>query len=91
MNLKGNSATFYLNESGKTFLYSTMVNDLPVWDLGDGRHGIVAADVEESEDLGVWLRFERDSISKFFLLRREFIDGIEFNNDEKRKVIGLRG
>jgi hypothetical protein len=91
VNLNGKNAAFYLSEEGKIFLDSIKGGRLSVFDVGDGRHGIVTTDVEESEDLGVWLRFERGSVSKFVLLRWEFIVGIEFNNDEKSKVIGLRG
>ncbi|MGD0522050.1 MAG: hypothetical protein ABSA48_12405 [Terracidiphilus sp.] len=90
MNLKGKSAAFYLSEEGKTLLGLIMDGRLCIFDLGGGQHGIVNADVEESEDLGVWLRLERNGPSKFFLLRWEFIVGIEVN-DEKGKVIGLRG
>lgn len=91
MNLSGKYAEFYLTEEGKALLDTIAASGLSVFDIGNGSHGIVAADIEESEDLGVWLRFERHGLSKFFLLRWEFIIGIEFSKDEKGKVIGLRG
>ncbi len=91
MNLNGKNATIYLSEEGKILLGRIMGDGLSVFDVGDDLHGIVTTDVEESEDLGAWLRFKRGGVSKFFLLRWEFIVGIEFNNDEKSKVIGLRG
>jgi hypothetical protein len=91
VNLRGKNATLYLSEGGKTFLNSIIGDSLQVWDLGDDQHGIVTADLEESEDLCVWLRVERDGVPKFLLLLWEFIVGIEFTNDEKGKVFGLRG
>ena len=90
MNLKGKSATFYLSEEGRSFLDSVAGDGLYVFDVGNGRHGIITADVEDSEDLGVWIRVKRRGGSKFFLLRWEFIIGIEIG-EEKSKVIGLRG
>ena len=90
MNLKGKNATFYLSEEGKSFLGSVAGDGLYVFDVGNGRHGIVTADIEDSEDLGVWIRVERGGESKFFLLRWEFILGTEIG-EEKRKVFGLRG
>ena len=91
MNLNGKNATFYLSQGGKTYLSSMIGNNLPVWDLGDTQQGMLSADVEESEDLGVWLRLKREGEAKLFLVRWDFIVGIEFTNDQKGKVIGLRG
>jgi hypothetical protein len=90
VNLKGKSATFYLSEEGKSFLSSVARDELYVFDVGNGQNGIVTADVEDSEDLGVWICVERKGESKFFLLRWEFILGAEIG-EEKRKVFGLRG
>jgi hypothetical protein len=91
VNLNGKNASIYLSEEGKIFPDAIVGGRLSVFDAGDGQHGIVTADVEESEDLGVWLRLERDGTSRFFLIRWEFIVGVEFNNDGKGRVFGLRG
>ena len=90
MNLKGKSATFYLSEEGESFLGSVADDVLYVSNVGNGRPGIVSGTIEESEDLGVWIRVERQGESKFFLLRWEFILGTEIG-EEKHKVFGLRG
>jgi hypothetical protein len=91
VNLNGKNAAIYLSSEGAKLLSLIKSGSFSVWDVGSGQHGVVIADVEESEDLGVWLRFEREGASRFFLLRWEFVVGIEFNNDDKGRVLGLRG
>jgi hypothetical protein len=79
--LTGRNTAFHLTEEGKAFFHHV---------TGEGPWDTVSADVEETDDVGIWLRMERGGGSKFLLLRWEFILGIEVR-DEKGKVVGLRG
>jgi hypothetical protein len=51
---------------------------------------VVSVDVEETDDIGIWVRVERKSSTHVLLIRWEFILGIELPVDSG-KVIGLRG
>lgn len=89
MKLQGRDTTIYLTEEGRMFLNSAEAEGLSARTLGDGRWGIVMADVEETDELGIWLRFERERSLRFLLLRWGFVLGIEVN-DKKNNVIGLK-
>jgi hypothetical protein len=47
-------------------------------------------DVVESEDLGLWIRTERGGLQRVFLLRWEYILGIDLESG-KARLIGMRG
>jgi hypothetical protein len=70
-----------LTNDGKQILALAAVN-LPDSDR-------ILFSVEESEDLGLWLRLSREGQPTFFLLRWEYILGIELLA-ETGKVVGLR-
>jgi len=80
MKLAGRSnAVLYLTEDGGSFLHQL---------TGQGPWVYAMADVEDSDDMGVWLRMRRESESKYLLLRWEYILGIEVD-EEKGRAIGL--
>ena len=81
MKLAGrNNAVFYLSEDGGSFF-----NQL----TGQGPWVYVMADVEDTDDVGVWLRMQRDNESKYLLLRWEYILGVEIS-EEKGRIVGLK-
>ena len=81
MRLAGRRVTFFLSEDGREF-----VSELLVF----SSRNVVTVEVEETDDVGIWVRVERKSIAHVLLLRWEFILGIELPVDSG-KVIGLRG
>jgi hypothetical protein len=52
--------------------------------------GLLAVAVEESEDLGLWIRLRRAEGVHIFLLRWEYVLGIDFATPLS-KVVGLKG
>ena len=82
MRLAGQTVAVILTEEGKQVL-SLAAADLPDNDL-------VLVSVEESEDLGLWIRLTRQDQMHFFLLRWEYILGIDLPTGIG-KVVGLRG
>ena len=46
--------------------------------------------IEESEDLGLWIRLQREDQMHLFLLRWEYILGIDLPTG-LGKVVGLKG
>jgi len=47
--------------------------------------------VHETEDLGIWIRIQRDDEEHLFLLRWEYVLGLDVRNEVENKVFGLRG
>ncbi len=82
MRLAGQTVAVILTEEGKQVLDLAAVN-LPENDR-------VLISVEESEDLGLWIRIVREDQMHFFLLRWEYILGIDLPTNLGR-VVGLRG
>jgi len=82
LRLAGQTVAVILTEEGKQVL-SLAAADLPDNDL-------VLVSVEESEDLGLWIRLTRQDQMHFFLLRWEYILGIDLPTGIG-KVVGLRG
>jgi hypothetical protein len=80
--LAGQTVAVILTEEGKQVLDLAAVN-LPENDR-------VLISVEESEDLGLWIRIVREDQMHFFLLRWEYILGIDLPTNLGR-VVGLRG
>ncbi len=81
MKLTGRNTAFFLTEEGQAFFQMV---------TREGPWVSVSADVEETDDVGIWLRMERSGSPRFLLLRWEFILGIEVQ-DEKVRAFGLRG
>ena len=81
MRLAGRRATFFLSEDGKDFYHR--VDDVPKLEP-------VTVDVEETDDVGVWIREWWKTDRHVLLLRWEFILGIELPVDSGN-VVGLRG
>ena len=81
MKLAGrNNAVFYLSEDGGSFFHQL---------TGEEPWVYVMADVEDTDDVGVWLRMQRDNESKYLLLRWEYILGVEVS-EEKGRIVGLK-
>jgi hypothetical protein len=79
--LAGQAVTILLAEGGKEIL------SLAAVDVADPPRLLVF--VEESEDLGVWIRVPRKGVMYIFLLRWEYILGISLQSGMGR-VIGMR-
>ena len=81
MRLAGRRATFVLSEEGREFYFQ--FDGVPKLDP-------VTVDVEETDDVGVWIRVWWKPDRHVLLLRWEFILGIELPVDTGN-VVGLRG
>ncbi len=81
MKLAGQTIAVILTEDGKRVLELARI-DLPEADL-------ITVSVEESEDLGLWIRVPRADQTHFFLLRWEYVLGIDLPSG-MGMVIGLR-
>jgi hypothetical protein len=81
MNLSGQKLAVILTEEGKQVLALASV---PVTESSS-----VAVSVEESEDLGLWIRIPREDQVHFFLLRWEYILGVDMPSGAG-KLIGIR-
>ena len=82
MRLAGQAIAVILTEEGKQVLSLASVG-LP-------ESNMLLVSVEESEDLGLWLRFSREDRIHFFLLRWEYILGVDLPSG-LGKVMGLKG
>ena len=82
MRLAGQDATVILTEDGKAVLELASVK------LPDSH--LLLISIEESEDLGLWVRLPREDQMHLFLLRWEYILGIDLPSGVA-KVVGLKG
>ena len=82
MKLAGQDATVILTEDGKAVLELASVK------LPDSN--LLLISIEESEDLGLWVRLQREDQMHLFLLRWEYILGIDLPSG-LAKVVGLKG
>jgi hypothetical protein len=82
MKLAGQSVTILITDEGEEVLRLVGVS------LPDP--GLLLVAVEESEDLGLWIRLRRTEGTHIFLLRWEYVLGIDFASP-LGKVIGLKG
>jgi hypothetical protein len=80
--LAGQEVTVYLTDDGKAVLELASVK------LPDSN--LFSVLIEESEDLGLWLRLPRKDQIHLFLLRWEYILGIDLPSG-LAKVVGLKG
>jgi hypothetical protein len=81
MKLSGQTITMMLTEDGRQVLSAASVG-LPASSL-------VTVSVEESEDMGLWIRVPREDQMHFFLVRWEYILGIDLQSGMGR-LIGMR-
>ncbi len=81
MKLEKQEATILVTEDGKQVLMLAVVSL-----QSDGNALLVR--IEESEDLGLWLRLDRQDGSHFFLLRWEYILAVDLA-DTVTRTIGL--
>jgi len=51
---------------------------------------LLSVSIEESEDLGLWIRLQREDQIHLFLLRWEYILGIDLPSG-LGKIVGLKG
>jgi hypothetical protein len=80
MKLAGRLVTLFLTEDGERLVHQIV-----------GLHvSPFSAEVHEPDDLGIWIRNPRETNLNVFLLRWEFILGIEVPVDAG-KVVGLKG
>jgi hypothetical protein len=89
MKLAGKSAIFHLSEDGKSVM-RLVIGEEAFKSVTANAGEAVTTDIEETDDLGVWLRLYRSPNSKYFLLRWEFIVGIELSANVGN-VVGLKG
>jgi len=82
MRLAGQEAAVILTEDGKAVLEMAAVN------LPDSP--LISLSIEESEDLGLWVRLPRQDGMHLFLLRWEYILGVDLPGGVA-KVVGLKG
>ena len=97
MKLAGRPATFFLSEEGKEFfdrvagvVLSEDDKEFLVQLTTPQPPGVVTVDVEETDDVGIWIQIKREFRPRVLLLRWEFILGIELPADSG-KVVGLKG
>jgi hypothetical protein len=81
MNLSGQNLAVILTEEGKQVLALASVRV--------AESSSIAVSVEESEELGLWIRIPREDQVHFFLLRWEYILGIDMPSGTG-KLIGIR-
>ena len=82
MKLAGQKVAVLLTEEGRQVLALAAIG-LP-------QSHTISVSVEESEDLGLWIRIPREDQIHFFLLRWEYILGIDLPSGTGR-LIGMRG
>jgi hypothetical protein len=80
--LAGKTATVLLTEDGRQVLQLAKIG-LPETDL-------LLVVVQETEDLGVGIRIERGQQDRFFLLRWEYVLGIDVPNETAGNLLGLK-
>jgi hypothetical protein len=81
MNLSGQKLAVLLTEEGRQVLALASV--------GDVESPSISVSVEESEELGLWIRVPREDQVHFFLLRWEYILGVDLPSGTGR-LVGLR-
>lgn len=82
MKLAGRMASILLADGGKQILELASIH------AESGQ--VVSVSIEESEDLGLWIRVEREERDHLFLLRWEYILGIDVPLG-LGKVVGWKG
>jgi len=80
--LAGKTAIVVLTKDGRQVVKLAKVG-LPETDL-------LLVVVQETEDLGVWIRVERGQEERCFLLRWEYVLGIDVPNEMAGNLLGLK-
>jgi hypothetical protein len=81
MKLSGQAITVFLTDEGKQVLALASVA-LP-------ESNQLSVSIEETEDLGLWIRIPREDQMHFFLVRWEYVLGIDLQSG-MGKLIGMR-
>ncbi len=81
MKISGQTVTVLLTEDGKRVLSLASVG-LP-------ESNLLTVSVEESEDMGLWIRIPREDQMHFLLIRWEYILSIDMQSGMGR-LIGIR-
>lgn len=81
MRLAKQSAAVFVTADGRNVLAAASIHSLEA--------GPILVDIEESEDLGLWLRVLRETETHLFLLRWEYIEAIDLA-DPAARVTGLQ-
>ena len=82
MRLAGQSAVVLIADGGRDVLELAGVNPPET--------SLFPVSIEESEDLGLWIRLQREDQVHLFLLRWEYILGIDLPSG-LGKIVGLKG
>jgi hypothetical protein len=80
--LAGKTAIIVLTEDGRQVVQLAKIG-LPETDL-------LLVVVQETEDLGVWIRIERGQEERCFLLRWEYVLGIDVPSETAGNLLGLK-
>jgi hypothetical protein len=82
MKLTGQTVTILLTEDGRQVL--------SLASIGLPESNFLTVSVEESEDMGLWIRVPREDQMHFLLIRWEYILSIDMQSGTSR-LIGIRG
>jgi hypothetical protein len=80
VNIGKKTVTLFLDQDGRAILESAGV---PLRDFPG-----VLVEVAETDDLGIWIRIDRQDIKHFFLVRWEYVLAVDFP-DLKQPVVGV--
>jgi hypothetical protein len=80
VNISKKTVTLFLDQDGRAILESTGVH------LRDSAGVLV--EVAETDDLGIWIRIDRQDIKHFFLVRWEYVLAVDFP-DLKQPAVGV--
>ena len=82
MKLAGKKASIVLTEEGRQVVQLAKIG-LPETNL-------LMVVVHETEDIGIWIRIERGEEEHCFLLRWEYVLGIDVQNEAVGNLMGLK-
>jgi hypothetical protein len=82
VNLAGRKAAILLTEDGKQVVHLAGIN-LPETSL-------ILVVIHETEGIGIWFRIERGNEEHWFLLRWEYILGIDVSNETPGNLKGFK-
>ena len=82
MKLAGKKASVILTEDGRQVVQLAKIG-LPETSL-------LLVVVHETEDLGIWIRVERGKEEHCFLLRWEYVLGVDVPNETSGNLLGLK-
>ena len=82
MKLAGKKAAIVLTEDGRQVVQLA--------NIGVPETNLLLVVVHETEDLGIWIRIERGGEEHCFLLRWEYILGVDVPNEAASNLMGLK-